>query len=381
MILTLSKIYRLRANKLLKMARENITVEKFSTGVNRFLPFFKEFIKGADEDQQEGLNAVSNSVADYLQLMISTVYAFDQKDWVNAHNGFVNANQRADEIISQIEHLKSQDPEVFLYIDGRDEMDLSESIEEVINLGRSLITDKFRTYFDEIEKAKTDNPEAFQEREIEDTGPEEVSEDDHSEIEKMLGYRQEGDPSQNITDTTVDTENIVLDQREKERRKYLRERRKKRMYALLSSDDPEKKKKFYELLKKFREAKSRWNKNYYTTKFKNSDKYKPHVAATNARKSKNRKDWYKYEAFLMKPEALEALKTKNPQEYAKVMERREFMARLKLRNLDEFNAIIKGWQRANTLRKGDTKSNDKKKDDRRNKNLEDLLNRLNRGQY
>lgn len=386
MILALSKIYRIRANKLLKLAREGMTSERFSAGVSRFIPFFREFISAADEDQVVGLTEILKMIEDYSQLMISTAYAFDQKNWANAHNGFVNSTARADEISSQIEHLKSQDPEVLLYIEGNDEVDLADSIEDIINGGRSLVTDKFRQFFDEIEKARAADPSAFEDREVDNTPDVIDDENDRALIEREVGYRQEYDPSEGKLDTTVDAEHAALEGVNKEKNKAKKLRRQKRLYNLMTgvgqtdAETAAMRDKFRELIKKFKEAKSRWNNNYYLTHFKNSDKYEAAKVRNNINESRKRKNWYKYQAFTMKPEQLEELK-KNPEEYAKVIERRDYMARLKLRNLEEFNSIIRDWQGATKRRKKDIITNDRAADRRRQKNLEDLLNKLNRGRY
>lgn len=384
MLLNLSKIYRIRANRLLKQARQSINAPRFFEGANGFLKLFGQFASTNREHGAE-LQKIAVALTNYIEFLATTVAAFDRKNWADAHAGFTASNDKSESTIDMVEQLRNQDNEIFLYSYNGQEIDLSETIMELVNGGRSIITDKFQDHFDEIDAAREKNPEAFNEREIVDDGEDEQDEP-LNEIEEVMMQDQTryapSDSAKTDEEVAIDAKRRALDAKRYQKRQMS-------LYNRMTNQDPAVRAAYYELMKAYRDKRKTWNKTYYRNHISNNLPVYQAKLTENALDHKRRKEsYYKVLAFKMTDEALKELQEKSPEEFKKVMERRNYMIRLKANSIQTFNQVEKeAITYGNTLKS--VKEYDKKKKpeqrakkrmDKNEKLFEELM-RKTRSQY
>ncbi len=344
MLLRLAKIYNLRSERLIREAREAVTMQHFVASVTQFLPGFKKFINEADEDQQIKLEEIFKEIKDYVQTVIGSDAAARQENLADLDRGFDAQERIAETILAYKEQLLAEDPEALLDLSGDDEVDVGQDIESIVDTGRAIFTDLMAKFKEGIEKLKAEQPELFTDE------PQEMDQDSE-EIQQMTGYR-----------SMTDEDNIEMDMRKrKARAKY-------KAYSMLDG--------------KFRAQMAKWKHTYYVNTFKNGPKWEKYVSEKKDFHRKRLDHWKLWEAMKMTPEELEKLRKTNIEKYKKVVNDRVRAEAMKVNKPEEFEKLESDWAQVDKNKKVDQKTDKEKArtkkitNDRADKRREDRLNKL-----
>lgn len=301
-VASVAKKFRELAEKnLIKVARSTMTVERFSTELVEFLNFLKKFIESADDDQKSELNSILQTLQSYGQTIVSIAKAFEFQKLEEAEVGFDSINQKVERIETAIEFLKLDDPEALIMIDDNEEFDVEEKINELLDLGKSVVKDKL-----------TDEQLALVKELEEDEKSGE--EEDAAEIANMLGYRPEGSGNEFSEEAGKANE-----QRNKDREKYLQKIKDdpdhkylplkiQRLRSLKDVKTQEeffaKKEKYQQALKEYENKVKQWGNTYYRTSFKNSPKYESLLKKNDNRDIERIESYHKINSLSLTDEEL-----------------------------------------------------------------------------
>lgn len=399
-VASLAKRFRIVAeNRLNKFARSVMTVERFSTELVEFSKFLNKFIEAADEDQKGELKTIANTLQQYGQTIVSIANAFDRKNIEEASVGFESINDKVEKIETAIEFLKLDDSEALIALDGKQEFDIEEKIQEILDLGKSVVKDKL-----------TDEQLAVV-KEIEE---ENETDSDASEIANMLGYRSESGGNSFEEEA----------QREGDKRRELKKNRHKiplKIQKMRSLEDIKtqeeflaKKEKYLKALEDYLNKIKQWKSNYYRNVIKPSPKYENLIKKNDSRDIERIDSYHKINSLSLTPEELYLIETTAVNEpkklinvskvtgkkkvpakelWDKVQKDREQLGKLKIHNPDLFDKIKEKAEVHFNRRERQSKryeqkeksqiavKNEKQKDKRREKALEDLMKKINKGVY
>jgi len=396
MLSKLSKIHLLRLKRLLKQARQTINPSAYFKQATEFLEFFKQFTAAASHEFTADLVKLASEMNSYVQYLSATVSAFDQQNWKDAHNGFTHSNADSQNILMDINRLHAEDSDLFAFSQGGREVNLADFLNKIIDEGRTIISEKFQTFFEEIEKAKKQNPNDFTERELGDDEPDEEllteNEQEQAEMAEQLGYgggmsqdEIETDTHQKIKERHMNrVKRQKADPLKVTRMRFLAERKKNNLNSDMT--DAQVMAEYNQYLKlfiqAFRAAKAKWDKIYYNTKIKGLPVYNQKLAQNAIDHQRRKNSYYGISALKMTPEELKILQATSPDEYARVMQRRANMARIKSNDIQMFNVIEREaatYERTKvrTLNHSNkTEVKTKRVMDRNEKKFEDLMKKM-----